>query len=156
MLYTEGLTVGKVNLSQCDMSVIVLKDITEDTSASVETLLEVLSHHIDTLADASHYFVIDPTDTTIMSTTISGVSRRTINHSFCAIIYCVVACSVFCNVCACTLSVCLFVLPRCLIFRYAVHFCRDATSHDRKTLYIFTEFKLYIADNLNMIMHLQN
>ena len=140
MLHIEGLTVGKVNLSQCDMSVIVLKDITEDTSASVETLLEVLSHHIDTLADASHYFVIDPTDTTIMSTTISGVSW-TINHSFCAINI-VAACFVFYNVHACTLSVGLFALPKCLIFRHAVHFCRDGTSHDRKTLYIFTEFKL--------------
>lgn len=55
------------------MTVIVLKDITTDTSASVETLLEVLSKHIDTLADASHYFVIDPTNTTIMSANINGV-----------------------------------------------------------------------------------
>ena len=57
------------------MTVIVLKDITTDTNASVETLLEVLSKHIDTLADASHYFVIDPTDTTIMSTNINGVRQ---------------------------------------------------------------------------------
>lgn len=55
------------------MTIIVLKDITTDTSASVETLLEVLSKHINTLADASHYFVIDPTDTTIMSANIEGV-----------------------------------------------------------------------------------
>ena len=61
-------------MSQTDMSVIVLKDITTKTNASVEQLLEVLSKHIDTLADASHYFVIDPTDTTIMSGAISGVS----------------------------------------------------------------------------------
>lgn len=70
---TEGLKVGNVDLSQFDMTIIVLKDITTDTSASVETLLEVLSKHIDTLADASHYFIIDPTDTTIMSANIDGV-----------------------------------------------------------------------------------
>ena len=72
--FTEGLSVGNFDLSQSDMSVIVLKDITTETSASVERLLEVLSEHIDTLADASHYFVIDPTDTTIMSASITGVS----------------------------------------------------------------------------------
>ena len=72
----EGLKVGNVDLSQVDMTVIVLKNITTDTNASVETLLEVLSKHIDTLADASHYFVIDPTDTTIMSTNINGVSKK--------------------------------------------------------------------------------
>ena len=71
---TEGLSIGNINLSQTDMTVIVLKDITAETNASVEQLLEVLSKHIDTLADASHYFVIDPTDTTIMSANISGVS----------------------------------------------------------------------------------
>ena len=54
----------------------MLKDITTETNASVERLLEVLSHHIDTLADASHYFVIDPVDTTIMSGAISGVSNE--------------------------------------------------------------------------------
>ena len=32
-----------------------------------ESLLEVLSEHIDTLADSSHYFVIDPSGTTIMN-----------------------------------------------------------------------------------------
>ena len=73
--FTEGLTVGKVDLSQCDMTVIVLKDITTETDSSVETLLEVLSDHIDTLADASHYFVVDPTDTTIMTASLSGVSE---------------------------------------------------------------------------------
>lgn len=55
------------------MTVVVLKSITTDNDASVETLLEVLSKHIDTLADASHYFVIDPTDTTIMTASIDGV-----------------------------------------------------------------------------------
>ena len=74
--YTEGLKVGKVDLSQSDMTVIVLKDITTNTEASVETLLEVLSEHIDTLADASHYFVIDPTGTSIMKASITGVSVR--------------------------------------------------------------------------------
>ena len=74
--HTEGLKVGKIDLSQSDMTVIVLKDITTDTEASVETLLEVLSEHIDTLADASHYFVIDPTGTTIMKASITGVSVR--------------------------------------------------------------------------------
>ena len=73
---TEGLKVGNVDLSQFDMTIIVLKDITTDTSASVETLLEVLSKHIDTLADASHYFVIDPTDTTIISANIDGVGYK--------------------------------------------------------------------------------
>lgn len=71
--FAEGLSVGNIDLSECGMSIIVLKDITTDTNASVESLLEVLSEHIDTLADASHYFVIDPTDTTIMSANISGV-----------------------------------------------------------------------------------
>ena len=58
------------------MTIIILKNITTETNASVEQLLEVLSKHIDTLADASHYFVIDPTDTTIMSANISGVSWK--------------------------------------------------------------------------------
>ena len=37
-----------------------------------EELLEVLSEHIDSLADASHYFVVDPTDTTIVSAASKG------------------------------------------------------------------------------------
>ena len=71
---SEGLSIGNIDLSQTDMTVIVLKDITTETNASTEQLLEVLSKHIDALADASHYFVIDPSDTTIMSANISGVS----------------------------------------------------------------------------------
>ena len=62
------------------MTVIVLKDITTETDSSVETLLEVLSDHIDTLADASHYFVVDPTDTTIMTASLIGVSKYCMVH----------------------------------------------------------------------------
>ena len=72
--HIEGMVVGKLNLADCGMNVICLKDIATDPEASVESLLKVLSEHIDTLADASHYFVIDPTDTTVQSANIRDVS----------------------------------------------------------------------------------
>ena len=63
-----------MNLDDCGMQLIRLSEITTEPEASVETLLGMLSEHIDTLADASHYFVIDPSNTTLQSASISDVS----------------------------------------------------------------------------------
>lgn len=59
------------------MQLITMSEITTEPEASVETLLGMLSEHIDTLADASHYFVIDPSNTTLQQATISDVSLLT-------------------------------------------------------------------------------
>ena len=48
---------------------------------SQEVLLEVLSEHIDSLADCSHYFVVDPAATSMMSATMSEVRGEPCNHS---------------------------------------------------------------------------
>ena len=67
------MQVGNLDLSNCDMQVVTLTDLVIDPNDTVESLLEALSEHIDTLADKSHYFVIDPTGTTVMKQTMSGV-----------------------------------------------------------------------------------
>ena len=59
----EGMCVGSLDLADTEMQVIALKEVVHDPQASLETLLEDLSHHIDTLADKGHHFVIDTTDT---------------------------------------------------------------------------------------------
>ena len=65
-----------MDLSDCGMQLIRMSEITTEPEASVETLLGMLSEHIDTLADASHYFVIDPSSTTLQQATISDVSEQ--------------------------------------------------------------------------------
>ena len=55
--------VGSLDLANTEMQVIVLKEVVHDPQGSLEALLEDLSHHIDTLADKGHHFVIDTADT---------------------------------------------------------------------------------------------
>lgn len=57
------MRVGSLDLADTEMQVIALKEVVHDPQASLETLLEDLSHHIDTLADKGHHFVIDTADT---------------------------------------------------------------------------------------------
>ncbi|CAI8026971.1 hypothetical protein GBAR_LOCUS15446 [Geodia barretti] len=56
------------------MQVISLKDVVTEPTASVEDLLEDLSKHIDSLAASSHYFVIDPSETSIINKNMGSVS----------------------------------------------------------------------------------
>lgn len=73
-MYTDGLTVGNLDLTDVDMAVVRLSEITTDPEASMETLLSLLSEHIDTLADTSHYFVIDPSNTALQRVSVGDVS----------------------------------------------------------------------------------
>ena len=58
--------VGSLDLADTEMQVILLKDVVHDPQGPLESLLEDLSHHIDTLADKGHHFVIDTADTALM------------------------------------------------------------------------------------------
>ncbi|XP_064384200.1 uncharacterized protein LOC135333213 isoform X2 [Halichondria panicea] len=70
----NGLKAGNLDLSVCcDMSLIVLSEITTEPEASAETLLGSLSEHINALADISHYFVIDPSNTTLQKASVGDV-----------------------------------------------------------------------------------
>ncbi len=85
MLHADGLKAGNLDLSVCcDMSLIVLSEITTEPEASAETLLGSLSEHINALADISHYFVIDPSNTTLQKASVGDVRESSTVH---AVIY---------------------------------------------------------------------
>ncbi len=73
-MHTEGLNVGGLDLTDVDMAVVRLCAITTHPDACMETLLTLLSEHIDKLADTSHYFVIDPSNTTLERASVGNVS----------------------------------------------------------------------------------
>ena len=60
----------------------MIKETNSVSSPLQESLLEVLSEHIDTLADSSHYFVVDPSDTSIMSVSMNGVRTESYTMAF--------------------------------------------------------------------------
>ncbi|CAI8026970.1 hypothetical protein GBAR_LOCUS15446, partial [Geodia barretti] len=76
-----GLQVGDLDLTATEMQVISLKDVVTEPTASVEDLLEDLSKHIDSLAASSHYFVIDPSETSIINKNMGSFHRRSLVFS---------------------------------------------------------------------------
>lgn len=97
----DGLIVGGLDLTDIDMAVVRLCDITTEPEASMETLLGVLSEHIDTLADTSHYFVIDPSNTALARASVGSVSWSLVSYTHRAGSDVYILSCMHCSLCVC-------------------------------------------------------
>ncbi|KAL5480097.1 hypothetical protein EMCRGX_G023719 [Ephydatia muelleri] len=66
----DGLQAGNLDLTNCDLTPIYLKEVVRDPHAPLETLIEALYKQLHKLAGLHPYFVVDPEGTAVMSAVI--------------------------------------------------------------------------------------